>query len=377
MIVDELPRRAMVRPGLRLPAFKGPFQDNGASPWYSPVRVGNGPSAPTLKLNVDTGARFNWLTSTACGTRACTMPQRRRFDPQASPSFTAGGGEPLRIDFGHWGEMLATRGSDFLGLGTLPPQRAGFYCTTHYDGTQFCELNWDGGLGVPNGLSPDPHSTHIVETLLNAGVLTPERAMVSFLMDPASGTGVVEFGGYDVQAVDEDSAIELPFAPYASQAPGLDYIWTTPLRSWKVGPVEVARGQLFCHDTGSSHFKGDPVLLMEAMHQLELQRGRFGRFPLLELGIGRHRDDGRPARLLLGADQYVTEIEAGQGRGHTTANLNPLAGYDGLVLVGSILLDHVCAVYQFQVSGTPGRYRVAPGTTLMFNKRGGPQVIRP
>src|SRR6201999_4087929 len=105
--------------------------------------------------------------------------------------------------------------------------------------------------------------------------------------------------------------------------------------------------------TASSHFKGDPVLLMEAMHQLELQRGRVGRYPLLELDIGRHRGDGRPARLVLGADQYVTEIEAGQGRGRTTANLNPLAGYDGLVLVGSILLDHVCAVYQFQVSGAP------------------------
>lgn len=374
MIIDELQHRPAVRPGHRLPAFRGPFQDNGASPWYSPVRVGKAPAAPLLKLNVDTGARFNWLTSTACGTHACTMPGRQRFDPAASASFVAGGGEPLRIDFGHWGDMQATRGSDLIGLGPLPPQRTGFYCTTHYDGRQFCELNWDGGLGVPSGLSPDPHSTHIVETLLNAGLLAPERAMVSFLMDAPNGIGTVEFGGYDARVVDEDSAIELPFVPYA---PGLDYIWTTPLRSWRVGPVEVARDRLFCHDTGSSHFKGDPALLMAAMHQLELQRGRAGRYPLLELEIGQHRADGRPARLVLGADQYVTEIEAGHGRGRITANLNPLAGYDGLLLVGSVLLDHVCTVYRFEVSGEPGRYRVAPGTTLMFNKRGGPQVIRP
>ena len=377
--IEERPARHAARHAaqsrIRVQALQGPYQDNGASPWYSPVKIGSDPHAPLLKLNIDTGARFNWITSTECTSGACTMPQRRRLDPGGSPSFMPVDAAPSRIDFGYWGAMHARPASDLIAVaGTaLPPQRAAFYCTTHYDGEQFRELNWDGGLGIPNGLSPDPHSTHLVEALLNAGLLKPEQALVSFLMDPRSRTGTVEFGGYDESAVDPDSCIELPFKPYTA---GLDYIWTTPLRSWKVGAVEVARDQLFCHDTGSSHFKGDPALLQRALREVGLQRSRLGRHPPLELGIGWHRKDGRAARLVLTPDEYVTRIEAGHGRGSQSLNLHPLAGYDRLLLVGSILLDHVCTVYRFKVIGKPGHYRVAPGTTLMFNKRGGPQVIR-
>ncbi len=372
MVQTQIATRAQAP--ICLEARRGPYQDNGASPWYSQVHIGGDPSTPALKLNIDTGARFNWVTSKECSTRACTLPQRRRFDPGSSASFAALGEVPVRIDFGHWGAMHAKPGQDLVRLAAtrLPAQRLGFYCATHYEGTQFCALNWDGGLGIPTGLSADPHSTHLVEALLNSGLLPPEQACVSFQMDPLSKTGVVQFGGYDARAVDPDSCIELPFAPYR---PGLDYIWTTPLRHWKIGSAEIARDKLFCHDTGSSHFKGDPVLLREALRQVEAQRHR-GQLPVLELGIGRRQRDGRPARLVLTGDEYVTEIEQGHGRGSRTANLHALDGYAGLLLAGSVLLDHVCTVYRFKVSGRPGRYRIAPGTTLMFNKRGGPEVIR-
>ncbi|WP_083749105.1 pepsin-like aspartyl protease [Pelomonas sp. KK5] len=359
---------------LRWPARRGPYQDNGASPWYSTVRIGSGAGARELKLNIDTGARFSWVMLAECESEACMMPARRLFEPAASPSYRGQGGEPLRIDFGHWGEMRARPGSELLAL---PDDSAALRLRLHgairCDGEQFCELNWDGGLGIPNGLSPDPHATHLVEALLNAGLLAPEDAFVSFLMDPASGTGTVEIGRYDSAAVDPSSAVELPFSPYVD---GLDYIWTTPLRSWRVGAVEVARDVLFCHDTGASHFKGDPLLLAEALRQVGLQHERDGQPPALSLSVGRHRASGRPATLVLEPGQYLGEIEAGHGQGQATANLQPLAGYDGLVLAGSVLLDHVCTVYRFEVSGSPGRYRVSPGTTLMFNKRGGPKVIR-
>lgn len=65
------------------------------------------------------------------------------------------------------------------------------------------------------------------------------------------------------------------------------------------------------------------------------------------------------------------EIEVGYGCGCIMVNLNLLVGYDGLLLVGFVLLDYVCMVYCFEVSGEFGCYCVVFGIMLMFNKWGG------
>ena len=365
-------RHVPARRGFTFPTVKGPIQDNGASPWYCPMRLGGDPAGPILRFNFDTGARFIWVTSSECSTHACRMPGRSRFDAQASPSFDHIGSK-LTIDFGPWGDMEARAGVDQMHLGAGVGLPVRFYQALRYEGPQFEDLNWDGGIGLSNGLSADPLSSHLIVELLNRGLLAPEEAFVSFLMDEPFGLGTVGIGVFDSSKVDLASRVDVPFSPYE---PGLDYIWTTPLRHMRVGDAIVASNIMFCHDTGSSHFKGDPVVMMEAIDAVSEYRARNHDFPPVELSFGVVHEDGRPATFVLRPSEYVTQIEAGHARGKQSINLNPMPGLSGLVLVGSVLLDHLCVVYRYEVHGSRGRYSIAPGTVEFYNKRHGPCVIR-
>lgn len=114
-----------------------------------------------------------------------------------------------------------------------------------------------------SGLLFDLYLMYIVEMLFNVGLLVFECVVVFFLMDVFNGIGIVEFGGYDVWVVEEDSVIELFFVFYVL---GLDYIWMMLLCSWWVGLVEVVWDWFFCYDIGLLYFKGDLVLLMVVMY---------------------------------------------------------------------------------------------------------------
>lgn len=362
----------LVRGGFTFPTVKGPYQDNGASPWYCPMRLGSNPGGSILRVNFDTGARFIWVTSSECSTHACRMPGRSRFDARSSLSFDHIGSD-LSIDFGPWGEMTARGGVDQIDLGGGSRLPVRFYQAVHYEGPQFEDLNWDGGIGLSNGLSADPLSSHLVVELLNQGLLAPEDAFVSFLMDEPKGLGSVGIGHFDSSKVDLASRVDVPFSPYV---PGLDYIWTTALRHMRVGDVTVASDLMFCHDTGSSHFKGDAVVMMAAIDEVSQYRKRHLEFPTLELSFGFMHNNGRPAAFVLRPSEYVTQIEAGHARGRQSINLNPMPGLAGLVLAGSILLDHLCVLYRYEVHGSRGRYSVRPGTVEFYNKRHGPRVIQ-
>lgn len=350
---------------------KGPFQDNGASPWFTPIKLGTDPALPPMKLNFDTGARFIWATSTECNTGACTMPGRVRFDPNTSPTFSWIDQNEVMIDFGPWGTMLAKVGLDQLGA-PLPGLGVNFYVTTFYEGTQFAELNWDGGLGIPTGRDPDPRSSNLIQRMLEASLIDPREATISFYTDPTTKTGTISVGQFDETLVVPESEIQIPFAPYLA---GLEYIWTTPLGYWKVGDVDVAVDKMFCHNSGSSQFKGDVSIMLSAIDEVNRQLGETGRYPNLSLEFGTDRS-GNPGRFTLTSDEYVTLIEAGEGEGNYTININPLAGLDNLVLVGSILMDYVYTIYTWEVSGTWPYYTLGPGTVRMFNKRNGPQIIQ-
>lgn len=61
-------------------AQKGPYQDNGASPWHSMINVGTDPNLPDMRLNFDTDARFIWVTSTECNTVACMVSMKKEVE---------------------------------------------------------------------------------------------------------------------------------------------------------------------------------------------------------------------------------------------------------------------------------------------------------
>ena len=64
------------------PMQRGPFQNNGASPWYCTIKLGT--PAQTLKFAIDSGTNINWVTSTLCPDDQCVHFAGGRFDLHAS-----------------------------------------------------------------------------------------------------------------------------------------------------------------------------------------------------------------------------------------------------------------------------------------------------
>lgn len=355
---------------------KGPFQNNGASPWYSDhVQVGSG-LQHGFKMNIDSGARFIWVTSTACHTEACMANGRKRFSPGDSPTFEWVDKTNKKVDFGPWGTMLVKTGNDRILDGEVSTD---FYLSTNYTGDNFAELNWSGGIGLPTGIDGDKSIENIVTVLLNQGKLKPQAdgtLWVSMNFDPLSKVGLIVIGA-DADSIkpdiDAQSKVILPYTPYAN---GLGYIWTTSLDYWAIGNMAVARDFVFCHDSGSSQFKGDTGVMVYAIEEVLKQREKNQKYPPMSLKMGTKVATGETALLVLGPEQYVTEIEAGKGTGDYTINIQPLDGLKGLVLAGSILLDNVYTVYRYTVSGSLGTYAVCPADVWMYNKKNGPKIIQ-
>jgi len=96
---------------------RGPLTDNGATPWYTVLRLGS--ERQELKFAIDTGTTHSWVTSIQCTTQACL--NHRRFDFRSSTSFKqlTSPYSPDEISFGPWGTMQVTLGSDRVEF-TMP-----------------------------------------------------------------------------------------------------------------------------------------------------------------------------------------------------------------------------------------------------------------
>ena len=94
-----------------IPMQRGPYQNNGASPWFGLVNVGS--TGITMKLALDTGTNLFWVTSTYCNTPACTQAGRIRFDPKNSSTFKMVDSTPLKVDYGPWGSLQAQIGNGY------------------------------------------------------------------------------------------------------------------------------------------------------------------------------------------------------------------------------------------------------------------------
>lgn len=107
--------------GITLAMQRGPYQNNGATPWYSTLLVGT-PGQP-LKLSLDTGTNITWVTSSLCAADRCQHYSAGRFDYQASSSFTFTDCLQRPYSFGPWGTMQVESGTDVLHINqtTLPP----------------------------------------------------------------------------------------------------------------------------------------------------------------------------------------------------------------------------------------------------------------
>ncbi|WP_051333535.1 pepsin-like aspartyl protease [Aliagarivorans marinus] len=383
--------------GVVIPVVKGPYQSNGASPWYAQLSVGTPGQA--LKFSLDTGSNFNWVTSSLCRSKGCAHYGRGRFDYRRSDSFSKiywdSQSEPhwksLRVDFGPWGDMWVKAGHDALSLQDADSAVfCDIYLSEYYTGAQFAQLDWDGGIGVPSysyqplteaatfsgvrGVhfsDPDQQPQfHFMETLINCGLVSRDAPFVAFESDQASKRGQITLGKLDWRYSQSREYLFLPWQRY--RIADLYYIWTS-----KVAQVSIGEHLLFAQqpdkndcwlslDSGSSEFKGDQEIMSQAW-QYALQEGS-------ELVI--ELPDDCHSRIRVPADIYNVTIEAGPNQGQTQPQFNPkLPGLDDLVLVGSVIMDHLYTVYEYRSVNSGNGDKLEPVGIWLFNKPHGPKLI--
>ncbi|MFM2486840.1 pepsin-like aspartic protease [Celerinatantimonas yamalensis] len=385
--------------GLSLPLYKGPFQNNGASPWY--VKMGVGTPAQPLKFSFDTGSNFNWVTSSLCSPSGCKHYGNERFFEQRSHSFRWVNDSPTQVDFGPWGSMQVQSGHDYVEMKPAEPHLSprvatDLYLSQEYTGQQFAELDWDGGIGLPS-YSYQPvdvphsqigyrglHSTsaqpsfHFMETLLAQGVINAQQPFVSFDTDPQNARGQVVFGGLDASYAQSREYLFLPWKRYDATpaVASLYYIWTTELESLAIADKTLCSRQssstplFFCLDSGSSQFKGDPEVMFNAYQYASLLGGD------LTLTLG-STDTGALGKLCITEALYNVQVEAGEFAGLQVPQFEPMQGLDALVLVGSVLMDYLYTVYEYQVVvDSLGSQKLEPVGMWIFNKQTGPQIIQ-
>lgn len=347
------------RDGFTITMQRGPLQNNGATPWYTLVPVGT--PGQLLKMSLDSGTNITWITSTLCSPDRCQHYSAGRFDYQASSSFTFTDCLQRPYSFGPWGTMQVESGSEVLTLNNtvLPTQ---LLLAADYTGTQFHQLDWDGGMGLPSSSAyVDGRSSFVFQTLMNSGKIDPHQPFVAFDWDPASRRGVCQMGAVEAEKT-RGPHLFLPWSLY-SKVRGVEYIWSTPLVSYTVGGDVLARNVTFALDSGSSQFKGDDRLMRQT-----LERIAQGGSPEVVLGFA----DGE---ITLGPDLYNALIEEGPDQGKTLPQFEPL-GLADLVLVGSLVMEHCYTVYEYRVvQCRPGAYSLAPVGMWLFNRPQGPQII--
>ncbi|MFL1416832.1 avidin/streptavidin family protein [Pseudomonas fildesensis] len=345
---------------LVFPMQRGPYQNNGASPWYCTLNLGT-PAQP-LKFSMDSGTNINWITSALCPADQCAHYSAGRFDFQASSTFAFTDCLQRPYSFGPWGTMQVESASDVLTLPTGAPLNTQLLVAAAYDGEQFKQLDWDGGLGLPcSSAYVEGRSSFLLQALMREGQLAPDQPFVAFDWNNQGRKGSCQMGAIDASKT-QGPHLFLPWSVY-STLNGVEYIWSADLKSYSVGAELLASDIKFALDSGSSQFKGDDALMRQT-----LARIAQGSQPDIVLGFA----DGE---ITLGADLYNCLIEEGPQKGERLPQFAPL-GLTDLVLVGSLVMEHCYTVYEYQVVKCNHEvYSLAPVGIWLFNKADGPQII--
>lgn len=355
---------------------RGPFQNNGASPWYT--RLGVGTPAQQLKICFDSGSDFNWVTSSLCSENGCQHYAGGRFDIALSTSFTWISQQTTPVSFGPWGSMDVQSGQDVLSLMPITDADeikvvSDLYLAQSYDSEHFDELDWDGGIGLPSVSESSPEqnkskktpSFHFMQDLIRQQCVDPAMPFVGFQTNAQNTQGVIHFGGLDMAYKDSREYLFLPWKEYQA-----NYLWTTALASLQMGGkdlVESNDGFFFALDSGSSQFKGDEdlmsTLLILAQQKTDL---------CIQVGS---TDSGAPGELLITADIYDVLIEAGKDKGKVLSQFDPMDHAEDIVLVGSVIMDHLYTLYQYETVKEQGEWQLKPVGMWIFNKPTGPKII--
>ncbi|MGF1766835.1 pepsin-like aspartyl protease [Enterovibrio makurazakiensis] len=341
---------------IRMPLHAGTLTENGATPWYTTLKIGT--PGQTLKLMVDTGTTHTWLTSTLCNTAPCLLHER--YSPTQSSSYKAVDAPIQQIDFGPWGSMDASLGIDLISLdnNNNPIQVSDslrFYMAQNYKGSKFAELACDGGLSIPSILPVGIDSSELLPQLRNE--MKIGWPIASFCFNENDKVGEVILGAVDTNKFREDTLNICALIDANSLLEdGLSYLWTIALDSLTLTHNEERTDKsvlcdfIFAVDTGSSFFKGNKQIIDKIVASIT-QEGSlpekvyaatpdFEKYPNITFAIN-------GSEYVLTPEQYFVRLEDGVWR----LGFDPLDGLpDGFLLAGSLFLNPIYSIFYYQTN---------------------------
>lgn len=355
---------------IEIPLLKGPYQDNGATPWFAPINI----SGQTLKFVLDSGNNFVWATSTQCTTPACLEAGRIRFDPSKSATFLWVDKNPRTLNWGPWGNMSANVGQDKFNIPDVFTELQKFYLAISYQGERFEELDWDGGIGFPSASAyADPEVGFFMDNLITQGRLDPNNAIVAYETDPLTKQGIATIGAWDPTKVDLDSKLTITFEQ--SPLTGLEYLWTSALEQWAVNGTSIAQNIQFCFDTGSSRFKGDAGTLSSTINLIDQFYNEHGYFPAIDMYIGKDKQ-GNTGHIQISPEMYRVKIEKGHNADHVVTAITTGLDVKNTIIGGSVLMDHLYAVFVYEnITNDAKEQSLRASEIWLFNKTEGLKPI--
>jgi len=342
--------------GYLFPLTKGPLMDNGATPWYATVFLGT--PGQTITVMMDTGTTNTWVTSSLCSTEACSTKQYK-YDLILSMTHNEVPGATWQNnDLGAWGEFESLSGKDYMRFSD--PNRGGINLWIKFlsailkdasGSTNWKDLDMCGGVGFPVIFdAPDePNNPEsLLPIMLNQGLIS--NPLVSFWINGDDGGCIV--GGTEPSRYDANTLNELLLTSVADNL----NLWTVELEQIQRNSTPLLdRPVNLALDTGSSRFKGSPVLIEYLIDRITTKPdgeklpttfsapSLVQEFPCLTLEINGHRYTLQP-------EDYIWQIE---NSGLFSLQFHPLdVGDENTILVGSVFLDHVYSVFQYEAAPT-------------------------
>ncbi len=331
---------------------RGVDADNGATPWYSEVKLGE--EKQPMNFAFDSGTSYSWVTSNRCTTKACLMHERYKFNSSQSFRQMSDQFDPIDISFGPWGNMEVSSGSDVLAVHndkndkTVRVEDYTLFLSHSYDGTQFENLVWDGAIGMPSTVVENPN---MPETSKFFSLLIQNKKCKHKKIKFNYHKKCVEVG---TDETDVKPKLKLRVKEKFEDLwfLNLDKVMVNGLNAVEEATKE--KGQLyFCIDTGSSRFKGDRKIIREIIQAITFdgqlpiyiakKNPSFGAYPVIQLIIEGHSFELKPQDYFerISDELYIL-------------GFCPLDGLDDILLVGSVFLEKFNPVFYYGEDGETG-----------------------
>ena len=322
---------------------RGVLTDNGATPLYCVLMVGS--QQQKLKFALDSGTTHSWVTSIQCTTDAGLNHQRFDFRSSLSYAQVTDPYNPTSISFGPWGTVIASVGSDTVAFVDPDAQNGALrsfpdykmYLASHYDGQQFTDLIWDGAIGIPVAKPDWADSSELFALMMESKDFPFKNRALRFNYRDR----LIQFVDLSPSSA-PDSIVVAPVVKNKV----LPDLWVAEAGPIQVENESIREKALFCLDTGSSCFKGDPGIL-EAITRAVTRGGRlptyiakenpdFSIYPDLVIHL-----EGKPIRVK--PEHYFEKLASNFYK----LGFKDMEGLDGMLLAGSDFLERHAPIFFF------------------------------